>query len=204
MSEIIEFSVVEEMPIYTATAWKDNGEMIADVERLGYLDGTVYDCTYGLGNFWTEFTPTFLTASDIDPARSPLGYSVDFTNVPFDNRSFDVVVYDPPYRLSGTPDRSSDEDYGIERLDWQDRYDLLLNGLVECCRVADKRVVAKCMDQVVNNAKRFQTIDFAIQAGYSGFKLEDRFDMLKRPPWQRSQVHSRQNYSTLLVFTRES
>lgn len=200
----VEFDVIQEMPIYTATSWKDNGEMIADVARLGYIDGLVLDCTYGLGRFWTEFIPDLLTGTDINLERSPLGIPIDFTDMPFENQSYDTVVYDPPYRLSGTPDRNEDSDYGIEQMDWQERYDLLLTGLVECCRVAKKRILAKCMDQVCNNAKRFQTFDFMVQAGHCGFKLIDRFDMLKTPPWQRSQVHSRQNYSTLLIFEREN
>ena len=37
--------------ICTATPWNSNAELIADVERLGYLPGTVLDPTYGLGNF---------------------------------------------------------------------------------------------------------------------------------------------------------
>ena len=40
--------------IYSATAWRNNSELIADVARLGYIEGTVLDVTYGLGNFWNE------------------------------------------------------------------------------------------------------------------------------------------------------
>ncbi len=73
--------------------------LIADVERLGYLPGTVLDPTYGLGNFWNVYRPAQLTGCDIDPEKSPIGYSVDFRKLPFGDGEFDAVVFDPPYRL---------------------------------------------------------------------------------------------------------
>lgn len=116
--------------VLTATKWATNAELIEDVERFGYLDGRVLDCTYGYGTFWKNWKPDDLTACDIDPAKSPIGHSVDFTNlVEFGKRSFDAVVFDPPYKLNGTPTDAVDERYGVHKVaTWQDRYSLIIDG----------------------------------------------------------------------------
>ena len=91
------------MTILTATRWPSNAEMIEDVARLGYLDGKILDCSFGYGTFWANWTPDDFVACDLDPEKSPCGYSVDFRDMPFTDKSFDVVVFDPPYKLNGTP-----------------------------------------------------------------------------------------------------
>jgi hypothetical protein len=200
------------MNILTATAWKDNAEMMAAVHELGYLDGSVLDCTYGLGNFWKVFQPVNFIGTDIDTHRSPYGISVDFTAMPFKPGQFTNVVFDPPYKLNGTPDLMIDGRYGVDaRKRWQDRMALMADGLVECARVADRRVLLKCMDQVVAGNKIFQTIEMTQVAGMAGMHLVDRFDLLHSPRPQppinrdgstRYQQHTQQNYSTLLVFEK--
>jgi hypothetical protein len=86
--------------------WKTNAELIRDCASLGYLHGDWYtlDPTYGLGTFWSLWRPHTLVASDIDPAKSLWGGATDFTNLPWSNNLFDAVVFDPPYKLNGTPD----------------------------------------------------------------------------------------------------
>ncbi len=52
--------------IYAAQKWPTNAHMIVDAARLGYLrkDWWTLDPTYGLGNFWTLWQPTwFVTRS---------------------------------------------------------------------------------------------------------------------------------------------
>lgn len=192
------------MSVLSAQRWRSNAHLIADVATLGYLDGTVLDVTYGLGVFWQQWQPDELTACDLDVAKSPFGKSVDFTQLPFDDHSFDVVVFDPPYKLNGTPTHGVDSRYGVhERTTWQDRHVLIHKGIDECARVARRFVLLKCMDQVVSGRKRWQTIEFTNYATQKGLHLVDRFDLLVNPrpqPANRRQVHSQGNYSTLLVF----
>lgn len=193
------------MTVLAITKWADNAEMIEDVATLGYLDGRVLDPTYGEGNFWTRWKPKDLTASDLNPKKSPIGYSVDFTNMPWANRSFDVVVFDPPYKLNGTPDPDRDEKYGVhEYTRWQDRMNLIIDGVVECCRVADKYVLVKCQDQVSSGKIRWQTDDVTTAAKACGFEKVDRLDFLsyRAQPNGRSQKHAHRCSSQLLVFKR--
>ena len=191
------------MTILTATRWPSNAEMIEDVARLGYLDGKILDCSFGYGTFWANWTPDDFVACDLDPEKSPCGYSVDFRDMPFTDKSFDVVVFDPPYKLNGTPTDDVDERYGVHvKASIKERHQLIFDGLHECMRVSRKRVLLKCQDQVASGHKWWQTIMFTQYAMTEGMKLIDRFDMLGTPRPQRSQKHSHSNYSTLLVFSR--
>lgn len=184
---------------------RTNGELIADVAKLGYLDGSVLDCTYGLGRFWTEWMPERLTATDGNPAKSPsVAGGVDFTDMPFGDDEFDAVVFDPPYRLNGTPDQNYDAGYGIATpTRWQDRMATIGRGVGECCRVARRHVLVKCQAQVVSGRVVWQDVEIVMAAAVVGWRLVDRFDLVtpQRPqPAGRRQVHARRNHSTLLVL----
>lgn len=195
------------MTIFSAHGWSNNAALIADVARLGYLDGPVLDCTYGHGRWWTEFRPADLTASDLDQRKSPVGFSIDFRSQPWRTGAFRSVCFDPPFRLNGTPDRGEfDERYGIEEYTrWQDRYQLIYDGLTECARVARQYVLLKCQNQVCSGKKRWQTYDFTKHMESLGWALDDEFHMLRQPrkqPAGRRQVHTQINYSTLLAFMK--
>lgn len=189
--------------------WASNADLIADCAKLGYLrwDWFTLDPTYGHGTFWQKWRPDELYACDASPEKSPCGLSIDFTAMPFADRYFDCVVFDPPYKLNGTPDEAVDARYGVDvPTRWQDRLDLIRRGVVECARVlGDGYLLVKCQDQVCSGKVRWQTVDVIIQAGVCGLHLVDRFDFLShRPqPAGRRQVHARRNASTLLVFKRD-
>lgn len=189
--------------------WATNGELIADVARLGWItdDLTVLDTTYGRGRFWTRYRPAQLVGVDIDPAKSLTGESVDFRCLPWPERAFDVVVFDPPYKLSGTP-RLGDFDaaYGVDvPASWRDRMRLIAEGAAECARVARRHLLVKCQDQVVSGQMRWQTDVVTEVVTARGFRKADRFDFVsggRRQPEGRGQAHARHPASQLLVFTR--
>jgi len=202
----------EAPPVMAIGNWTDNGALIADCARLGYLrpEWRTLDPTYGYGTFWQKWRPDNLVATDLDPAKSQTGDSVDFTALPWPDRHFDAVVFDPPYKLTGNPADTGgiDERYGVHvYTDWRDRMDLCRRGITECARVlGDGYLLVKCQDQVCSGKVRWQTIDFTNHAATLGLGLVDRFDFLSyRPqPAGRRQVHARRNASTLLVFGREA
>ena len=188
-------------------SWKNNAELIADCARLGYLrsDWHTLDPTYGLGRFWSIWRPDHLTASDLNPERSP-GPPADFTALPHPEATFDAVVFDPPYKLNGTP---SDPDiaYGVDVVaSWRDRHQLIRDGITECARVTspEGHLLVKCQDQVVSGAVRWQTHEFTAHAAAHGCRLVDQLHLRSyRPqPAGRRQVHARRNYSTLLVLQK--
>lgn len=189
--------------IRAAHKWPSNAELIADVAKLGYIKGVVLDPTYGKGVFWKKFEPELLFVSDI---KMP-GQEDDFRDLPYGDEFFDTVVFDPPYKLNGTPSEP-DVRYGVgERATVDERMLLCYDGGIECIRVLKRggHLLWKCMDQVVSGNVVWQTHHFTNYAQRNGMKLVDRFDLLHEPrkqPGGRKQVHAARCYSTLLVFKK--
>lgn len=187
--------------------WKTNSDMIADVARLGYLDGRVLDATYGLhGGFWKAWAPDELVANDL---HHPADHHYSYREFPIRWEStFDSVVFDPPYKLNGTPALGDqDERFGTTRRTTREEVleDLRL-GAIECYRVAKRFLLVKCQDQVEGGKVRWQT-DLVTEAvsGVGGEKI-DRFDFkyeIRPQPGDRTQRTARRNYSTLLVFRKK-
>lgn len=191
------------MVIRAARNWATNGELIADVARLGYLsiDWRILDPTYGLGNWWTIFQPKNLTKHD----KYVLD-NVDFRKLPYDDNLFDAVALDPPYKLNGT-DQGEGSRYGVaEPMRWQDRMQMIIDGITECDRVLRPGgiLLLKCQDQVCSGHVRWQTLDFSNHAIGLGLDLIDRFDYYggyrEQPMDGRTQRHAHGRGSALLVF----
>lgn len=196
-------------PVLAFGDWPSNAEMIEDCARLGYLrpEWKTLDPTYGHGTFWKRWQPESLVMCDLVEAKSPVGYAVDFTALPFADRSFEAVVFDPPYKLNGTPDEAVDARYGVHLpTRWQDRMALIRLGIEECARVlGDGYLLVKCQDQVCSGRVRWQTDEFTRHAELCGLGKVDRLDFpTYRPqPKGRRQVHAARNSSQLLVFKRD-
>lgn len=196
------------MTVLAIQKWKSNAELIAACAELGYLrtEWATLDTTYGHGTFWKLWRPEVLVGCDIDEAKSPYGFSVDFTKLPWGDGEWDAVVFDPPYKLNGRPDPAIDARYGVaERSTWQDRMRLIIDGAVECSRVlGDGYLLVKCQDQVVSGHKVWQTDEVTRILYCQGLMKVDRFDLLSyRPqPEGRRQVHAHSCSSQLLVFKR--
>ncbi len=195
--------------IYSATYWPTNAHMIVDAARLGYLrkDWFVCDPTYGLGNFWTLWKPDNLFVSDLNPAKAWIG-KADFRNLHYSDGSFDAVVFDPPYKMNGTPTEWVDGRYGVGvSTRWQDRLKLIMHGVEECIRVTRKGgyLLVKCQDQVVSGKVVWQTDMITNIAMAEGMTKVDRLDFLTnpRPQPHTRQVHARRNYSSLLIFKKD-
>lgn len=188
--------------VLSAHRWPTNAHLIDDAAYLGYLPGTVLDVTYGEGVFWRQWQPEQMIASDLDSLKAR-DLVADFRHLPFGDGSFDTVVYDPPYKLNGTPS-APDARYGVHLpTRWQDRMELLRQGLTEVLRVARRYALVKVADQVCSGHKVWQTFEVHGWAVAQGATLVDRFDLLRDPrsqPGERRQVHTHGNYSTLLVY----
>jgi len=204
----IEIFNMNKKPILAIGDYKNNAELIEACFNLGYIQELVLDCTYGYGKFWVNKKPENLVGTDIDPEKSLTGHSVDFCNMPFEDLSFQTVVFDPPYKLNGTPTFSKDERYGVHTPSrWQDRHSVIEKGISECVRVLKTKgyLLLKCQDQVVAGKVRWQTHLFSDYAEKLGCALCDKLHLVGgRPqPSGRSQIHARRNYSTLLILQKE-
>jgi len=201
--------------VMRAGEYKDNGHLIAACHQLGYLtdDMRVWDATYGLGVFWSVWRPRRLVASDGDPAKSPLGRAVDFTDSGWSDGQWDAVMYDPPYKLNGTPDPDPygvDGRFGVHEVArWQDRMKLMHLGVRECARVTRPggMLLVKCMNQVVSGRMVWQVDEMTKAVTSKEYKMRkvDELHMVKNPrpqPGDRKQRHAHANYSTLIVFRK--
>lgn len=213
-------------PVMSYASYRNNSHLLATAADMWVRPGwTVLDPTYGLGNFYKKWRPPLLVAHDLHHAKAPNG-QVDFRHLPYRCDSFDLVIFDPPFKLNGQPDPELDERYGVdERQTWRQRMTLCFEGITECARVADKMLMVKCQDQVVSQHVRWQTFEFTQHAMDLGWDLVDRFDMLryrsqgervkKHSPCKGQgcagcdegrvpsiQAHSARNSSSLLVFEK--
>lgn len=191
--------------------WRTNGELMADVARLWLPDHlSVLDVTYGRGAFWAVYKPAVFLGLDLNPNYSDPKYGpVDFRFLPFEDQSWDVVVFDPPYKLNGTSAMGDlDLRYGIsEPVRWQDRMELIRHGAAECARVANRVLLVKCQDQVASGKMRWQTDEVNEVVSACGFRKADRFEFGafgpgRKQPAGRRQVHARHHATQLLVFTK--
>lgn len=187
--------------ILAATAWPTNAHLIEACAGLGYLrsDWLTLDPTYGKGTFWRRWRPDNLVTHDLGIDNT------DFRNLHYPDSYFQAVVFDPPYKLNGTPTPSVDDRYGVgSAASIKERHTLMLDGLTDCIRVLTPRgyLLVKCQDQVASGRVHWQTRMMADYAESYGLRLVDSMLMLTRPRPQRSQVHARRNYSTLLILRK--
>lgn len=147
---------------------RTNAQAIRDAHLLGYInDGDqIIDVTYGLGKFWKLWfpsDPSTFVANDLDPRRGT--HHDDWRKLRFPEARFDVVVFDPDYKLQGTSSNqgpaSSNAAYGMDReyRPVQSQLDLITEGMIESIRVckAGGRFLFKTMDQVVSGHKEWLT-----------------------------------------------
>jgi hypothetical protein len=199
--------------VLAATPWPTNAELVLDLVALGYLSSSdrVLDTTYGRGIWWQRWRPDGLVTND--RYRDGADHRFDFRQLGFDDSTFDVVVFDPPYVAKGGRSTS-----GI--LDFDDRYgltaaprtseevqELVDAGLAECARVVRRQglVLVKCMDYVSSGGLHDGTGRTTSAGIDAGLRLVDRLHHLGTPgpqPQGRRQRHARRNHSTLLVFRK--
>lgn len=167
-----------------AVAARTNAQLVVACVQLGYLrhDMHVLDPTYGLGRFWRDWHPRHLVACDLDPTRSPLGHSIDFTDLPYPAGCFDAVVLDGPYKLNGTGgSHPSDDAYGVANTEtWRARHALICAGIADAARVLAPggTLLVKCQDQVCSGAVRWQTHEFTACAIEHGCDLVDMLHLV--------------------------
>lgn len=192
-----------------------NDEVFPHVLSLYVAPGsTVADTTYGKGVFWKR-VPKFsyrLLKTDIQDGT-------DARNLPYEDRSIDCVVFDPPYMH--TPGGSTHvghqnyEDYyrnnqanGTGKKYHEAVLDLYFTAATEAYRVLRHEgiYIVKCQDEVCANKQRLTHVEIINELATSGFVIEDLFIVLRRnrPGVSRvvRQLHARKNHSYFLVFRK--
>lgn len=187
---------------FDPTRWS-SAMRVVDLARLGYLEEPVLDPTYGLGGMWERHRPLHLVRADLDPARGRDVVS-DVCALPFRERCFGTVLFDPPFKLTHDVRARGDHDL-TERFDARARrHEALACGIAECARVTRHWLIVKCQDQVEGWRFVWQTGRVTLDADECGFDLRDELHLMNniaQPPG-RPQRSARHNASTFLVFLR--
>lgn len=206
-----------------------NGALIRHAASLGHIakEDLVLDATWGGGLMWAEWQPDRLLINDLNGRKiaafladtSPLpawlaGWSThDFRAFPEDWKwwgKFDVVLFDPPYGLSGSrSDGNGDRNdrYGLDRYRTVgETHALILGGLMGCYTVAapDANILVKIQDQVASNTLYTQARMVMNAAEMIGMKVADYMNLpgYRGQPEGRTQRTSQADYSTLVVLRK--
>lgn len=172
----------------------------------------ILDATVNKGRFWVGSTRP-VTGLDIDPAHKP-DFVGDNCDMPFEDKSFDVVVYDPPHIPNQGKDKSKD---------FNTRFGLVLKSslqqgynfshmypafVTEAYRVLKPQGVMFCKIADYVHGHRFQWAHIALieAAAVVGFTACDCIVKLRKgpiidPKWKKAH-HARRQHCYWLIFRK--
>jgi len=181
----------------------------------------VADITWGQGVFWKK-----VPSEDYDVHGSDIKSGMDCRNLPYEDESFDCVVFDPPYmegffrrsqgHLGGSGTHAAfrkaysngqaTEEGGPK---WHAAVvDLYIKGGKETARVLKKNgiFIVKCQDEVSANRQCLTHVEIINGYAELGFYARDLFVIVRQnqPGVSRliQQVHARKNHSYFIVFQK--
>ena len=192
----------------------NNNELFPDILKLYVAKGSiVIDVTYGRGVFWKN-----IDTSEYDFRYSDLRDGIDSRNLPYEDNTFDCVVFDPPYMHSpgGTAHShtpSFDDHYQNNKTRSEKKYheavlDLYFTAADEAYRILKNHgiYIVKCQDEVCSQRQRLTHVEIINELEKKDFVAEDIFVLVRhgRPGVSRiiKQVHARKNHSYFLVFVK--
>jgi 16S rRNA G966 N2-methylase RsmD len=230
-TKLVESQENEELTLSTYVA--RNNEVFPKVLDLHVEEGaTIADVTWGKGVFWKniDLNNYEVYASDLDPEKSPSGYSVDCRSLPYENNSLDVVVLDPPYAEGffrrnkemlaggdGSHEQFRKSYANGEVLDTngskyhQAVLDVYYKAGMEAHRVLkeDGTLIVKTQDEVSANTQELTHIQITnFYEGELDFYTKDLFITVRsnKPAvsGMHKQVHARKNHSYFLVYEMDT
>ena len=190
------------------TVYSSNESAMSAIMKIyGRENMIVADVTYGEGVFWktTDTNDYAFFPSDLKTN------GVDFTNLPYENDSMDIVVFDPPYRY--TPAKNK-ETHHTERYELKPHMNIRTTkdvlalyrlGITECERVLKKGgfLIIKCMDNIEAAKQYWVHIDIMGM----GDNLTCRDLLIVAPPstiasrWKR-QKHFKKSHSYFVIMRK--
>ncbi len=175
----------------------------------------ILDATYNTGRIWGD-SQRPVVSMDIDP-RYSTDIIADNRDMPVEDESFAVVVYDPPHVGPQGRDKSKkrfDVDFGAtvecgKEQDWNLSY-LYPPFLDEAMRVLkpDGLLLAKITDMVNNHRSKWPHCDFMQMADDAGFTVCDlivkvREGPMKSTKWKRAH-HARKRHCFWIVCRKST
>lgn len=188
-------------PILTASVGT-NSDLIKTVADMYLKEGmTVADVTYGKGVFWKN-----VDKSKFNFLASDLQDGIDFGNLPYKDRSIDVLVLDPPYMHGGETVKASINDcYKNQNTSHESVIRLYTKGILEAARVLKKKgiMLLKTQDEIESGKQRLSSHELCAISEMLGFSVKDLFVLVQNsiPAMRESyQKTARKNHSYLFVL----
>jgi len=200
----------EKKGVYTAYT-ENNNFLILKVSKLYLKPGDkIADITYGKGTFWKDIDLSQFKLSPSDIRTCPES-PYDFRDLPYDDDSFDVVVFDPPYAhnpgnmIVNPAYQNKETTKGFYH---KDIINLYKEGMEESFRIVKKGgfVFVKCQDEIETSKQRYSHIEIFNIAEELGFYGKDLFVLVRKvfPVIQhKNQKHARKNHSYLWIFQKK-
>lgn len=211
--------------VYTCIEGRNNN-LISDVLSLYAKPGFVIgDVTFGKGAFWDgiDLSPYRIIGSDIvskaDALKTHTKYcknltllwNVDFCHLPYKDKIFDMIFFDPPYTHNpGTMliESMYRNAQTTKRFNHKDIVDLYREGIQEAKRVLKIGgfLCVKCRDEIESSRQCWAHREvYDIATTELGMYPKDLF-ILKQMSYvyiqHKTQQHARKNHSYLWVFIK--
>jgi SAM-dependent methyltransferase len=194
----------EARPILTSRVGT-NADLLPDIFTLYVRNGCVVaDVTYGNGVFWSE-----MNEADYKLLKSDLALNgVDFTKLPYEDASVDVVLFDPPFMHGSAGESTIKESinkcYKNNNAGHESVVRLYAAGILEAARVLKKGgiLLVKCQDETESAKQRLTHIEIIEFLEASGFLIRDLFVLVQpTTPAMREQYQksARKNHSYAIV-----
>ena len=188
--------------------------MIRDILHL-HAPGKPIDCdpTYSTGNFYKNGLPQPKYKFDKTP-QTPDTVEATADNLPLENESIEVLMFDPPFVIGGQNYATAQEGSNIiaKRFtsfpDFKTLKEMYSGSLKEFYRIlkTDGIVIFKCQDCIAGGKQYFTHSWLMYEALKIGFYPKDLFILLSknRMTDDRKQQHARKFHSYSLVFQKQS
>lgn len=201
-----------------------NADLFPKILALHVPDGAlIADVTFGNGVFWRNVPKDKYVLKTSDIAGG-----VDCRALPYEDKSLDCMVLDPPYmegffrrnnsHKAGGGTHSAFRNYysnGDETTDGSAKWhaavtDLYFKAGREAHRVLKNKgiLIVKCQDEVSANQQWLTHIEIHNEYHRLGFYCKDLFVVVRenRPVVARlkKQVHARKNHSYFLIFVKRA
>jgi DNA modification methylase len=189
------------MSIITTAYTGTNADLFPEVFKMHVEDGsTIADVTYGKGVFWKKIDKALYEVLESD-----LMTGVDFTNLPYQDRSIDVLILDPPYMHGGaTVKESINKCYQNKNDSHESVVRLYAGGILESARVLKKKgkIIVKTQDEIESGKQRMTHIEIINLLELFGYSVIDLFILVQSTvPAMRVnyQKTARKNHSYAII-----
>lgn len=186
-------------------------EILTGIVRLFSRGGIDLDCTYNKGNFYrhTTFQPRICT--DLCPRVKGV-IPADTRALPFKDKAFRCVVFDPPFFAHSrqVPTSIMAKKYGAPFRTPGALLEMYCASLLELHRVlkVDGILIFKCQDAVYGRTQYITHADVLRSGEEAGFRAIDLFIFIKKTApmaWNHRdrQIHARKLHSYFIVFRKK-